>query len=117
MRQAGEAASDAARAFEGVLLQVYAGTEDAVASMMKLVDGAEENVRSVEGQELNVTYAFVKAASAEAAPIPQVVAETQPHTETETQPQQQQQPTTTASEPAATEPVAEPAAEPAAAEP
>lgn len=55
MRQVGEAASNESRAFEGVLLQVYSGTDDAVKSMMKLINGVDENVRSVEGDEVEIT--------------------------------------------------------------
>ncbi|KAI5282138.1 hypothetical protein KEM54_002953 [Ascosphaera aggregata] len=93
MRQAGESTSNESRAFEGVLLQVYSGADDAVKSMMKLINGVEENVLSVEGDEVNVTYVASEynaddddddddeklqtSASAEAAPVPQVSAEVQ----------------------------------------
>ncbi|KAI5297242.1 hypothetical protein KEM56_004964, partial [Ascosphaera pollenicola] len=96
MRQAGESGSAESRAFEGVLLQVYSGTEDAVKNMMKLINGVEEKARSVEGDEVDVTCkfnpffpfvqglpadlfsdGFVKSASAETAPVPQVYTEVQ----------------------------------------
>ena len=55
MRHAGESASNESRAFEGVLYQVYGGSSDAVASILKLVDGADEQIASVEGETLDVT--------------------------------------------------------------
>jgi hypothetical protein len=47
------------RAFEGVLAQVYGGHLDAVASMQKLIDGADEKVVSVDGERLEVTCKFL----------------------------------------------------------
>ncbi|KAL4815915.1 hypothetical protein BDW67DRAFT_163366 [Aspergillus spinulosporus] len=51
------------RAFEGVLAQVYGGHLDAVASMQKLINGADEKVVSVDGERLEVTFARVKQLS------------------------------------------------------
>ncbi|KAL4911982.1 hypothetical protein BDW62DRAFT_195670 [Aspergillus aurantiobrunneus] len=53
------------RAFEGVLVQVYGGHLDAVASMQKLIGGVDEKILSVEGEPLEVTYSKVKQLSEE----------------------------------------------------
>ncbi|ORY64136.1 uncharacterized protein BCR38DRAFT_392629 [Pseudomassariella vexata] len=50
-------------ALEGVLLNVYSGDENAVSTMMNLIDGVDEKARSVSGDELQTTYAQVKAAT------------------------------------------------------
>lgn len=55
MRRSGDETSNEARAFEGVLYQVYGGSQEAVASMLKLMDGTEERVPSVEGGDLDIT--------------------------------------------------------------
>jgi hypothetical protein len=55
MRQSGNETSGESRAFEGVLFQVYGGSQEAVASMSKLIDGADEKVPSVEGGPLEFT--------------------------------------------------------------
>jgi hypothetical protein len=58
LRHAGEGTSPESRAFEGVLFQVYGGSLDAVASMKKLIDGADEKISSIEGETLDVTCKF-----------------------------------------------------------
>ncbi|OIW27197.1 hypothetical protein CONLIGDRAFT_417354 [Coniochaeta ligniaria NRRL 30616] len=65
-RRAEEADSqlDENRALEGVLLNVYSGDENAVDTMLKLVQGAEEPTRSTNGDVLTTTYAQVKVAAA-----------------------------------------------------
>ncbi|KAJ5293262.1 uncharacterized protein N7443_009215 [Penicillium atrosanguineum] len=59
-RRAGEESLES-RALEGVLFQVYAGNQDAVNSMLKLINGADDKVPSVEGPDLEFSY--VKQAS------------------------------------------------------
>lgn len=54
-RHAGDTESLESRALEGVLFQVYTGGQDAVDSMMKLIEGSEESVVSVEGNALDMT--------------------------------------------------------------
>lgn len=51
-------------AFEGVLLQIYSGDENGVATMLKLVQGAEETTKGVSNEPLRTTFAQVKAAAA-----------------------------------------------------
>ncbi|KAB5582358.1 hypothetical protein GE09DRAFT_264821 [Coniochaeta sp. 2T2.1] len=65
-RRAEEADSqlDENMALEGVLLHVYSGDENAVATMLKLVQGVNEPTRSTSGETLKSTYADVKAAAA-----------------------------------------------------
>lgn len=58
-----DAALDENMALEGVLLNVYTGDENAVATMLKLIEGSEEKTRSVSGDELQTNFAQVKAAS------------------------------------------------------
>ncbi|KAK8077860.1 hypothetical protein PG996_004030 [Apiospora saccharicola] len=58
-----DATADENMALEGVLLNVYSGDENAVATMMKLIAGSEEKTRSVSGDELQTSFAQVKAAS------------------------------------------------------
>lgn len=61
---------DENRALEGVLLQVYSGDEEGVATMLKLVHGSDERTKSVTGEELQATFAQVKdAAIAHAVPL------------------------------------------------
>lgn len=55
MRRSGDETSSVTRAFEGVLYQIYAGSHDAVDSMLKVVEGVEEPVVSVEGETLEVS--------------------------------------------------------------
>jgi hypothetical protein len=50
-RRAGEESLES-RALEGVLFQVYAGNQDAVSAMLKLINGADDKVPSVEGPDL-----------------------------------------------------------------
>jgi hypothetical protein len=56
-RRAEEADSqlDENRALEGVLLNVYSGDENAVATMLKLVQGVEEPTLSTSGEPLKTT--------------------------------------------------------------
>lgn len=54
-RRAGDAESPESQAFEGVLLQVYGGNQDAVESMLKLINGADDKVTGVDGQVLDVS--------------------------------------------------------------
>ncbi|KAH6656692.1 hypothetical protein BKA67DRAFT_531951 [Truncatella angustata] len=58
-----DAAADENMALEGVLLNVYTGDENAVATMVKLIEGSDEKTKSVSGDELQTTFAQVKAAS------------------------------------------------------
>ncbi|KAK3941715.1 hypothetical protein QBC46DRAFT_381810 [Diplogelasinospora grovesii] len=58
-----DSTSDESQALEGVLLHIYSGDEDAVATMLKLVQGVEEQTRSTTGELLATTYAQVKQAS------------------------------------------------------
>ncbi|TIC97000.1 hypothetical protein CH35J_007663 [Colletotrichum higginsianum] len=51
------------RALEGVLLAIYTGDEHAVATMLKLIDGTDEQTYSVNGEPLQTTFGHVKAAS------------------------------------------------------
>lgn len=50
-----DATADENMALEGVLLNVYSGDENAVATMMKLIEGSEEKTRSVSGDELQTS--------------------------------------------------------------
>ncbi|KAJ5090359.1 hypothetical protein N7532_009043 [Penicillium argentinense] len=68
-RRDGDAESLEARAFEGVLFQVYAGNQEAVSNMIKLIDGADERVVGVEGEVLEMSYGDVKQASNKFAPV------------------------------------------------
>lgn len=47
-----------ARGFEGSLYQVYGGTEQAVEAMIKLIDGTDDKVPSVESEILDITCTF-----------------------------------------------------------
>ncbi|KAK6212624.1 hypothetical protein LQW54_005045 [Pestalotiopsis sp. IQ-011] len=58
-----DASLDENMALEGVLLNVYSGDENAVSTMLKLIQGSEEKTRSVSGDELQTTYSQVKDAS------------------------------------------------------
>lgn len=55
MRRSGDETARETRAFEGVLYQVYGGTYDAVDSMVKLIEGADEKIVSVDGETLDIT--------------------------------------------------------------
>ncbi len=50
-----DSGSDESMALEGVLLHIYSGDENAVANMMKLVQGADEQTRSTSGETLETT--------------------------------------------------------------
>lgn len=51
---------DENRALEGVLLQVYSGDEEGVATMLKLVQGSSEKAKSVASEPLEATCAYIK---------------------------------------------------------
>lgn len=55
LRHSGMGDSNETRAFEGALAQIYGGTEEAVASMLKLINGSEEKLISAEREPLDVT--------------------------------------------------------------
>ncbi|KAJ9641881.1 hypothetical protein H2201_003729 [Coniosporium apollinis] len=61
--------SDESKAFEGALLLVYGGDANAVLACEKLIDGAEEQVPSVEGVLVNYTYAQIKKIITQEAPF------------------------------------------------
>ena len=46
---------DENQALEGVLLSVYSGDESAVATMLKLISGSDENTFAVTGEKLQTT--------------------------------------------------------------
>lgn len=50
-----DSTSDESMALEGVLLHIYSGDENAVAAMLKLVQGADEPTRSTTGETLQTT--------------------------------------------------------------
>jgi len=50
-----EAESEESKAFEGVLLLLYGGDDQAVEAVIGLVDGHDKPVPSVEGQPLNIS--------------------------------------------------------------
>ncbi|KAJ6010572.1 hypothetical protein N7451_001984 [Penicillium sp. IBT 35674x] len=68
MRRAGDETPEGV-AFEAVLYQVYAGNQDAVTSMVKLIEGADEQIQGLEGETLDLTYGNVKQVSNRKAPI------------------------------------------------
>ncbi|KAJ5885609.1 hypothetical protein N7504_011445 [Penicillium tannophilum] len=68
MRRAGDETPEGV-AFEAVLYQVYAGNQDAVTSMVKLIEGADEQIQGLEGETLDLTYGNVKQLSNRKAPI------------------------------------------------
>ncbi|XWX01700.1 hypothetical protein V2A60_009729 [Cordyceps javanica] len=53
--------SDENQAIEGVLLAIYSGDSSAVAAMMKLMQGSDEQVISVPGEQLESTYSDIGA--------------------------------------------------------
>ncbi|GJN74525.1 hypothetical protein PLICBS_008616 [Purpureocillium lilacinum] len=57
--------SDESQAIEGVLLAIYSGDDGAVASMLKLIEGSDDQVLSVPGEQLQTTYSSVKALARE----------------------------------------------------
>ena len=64
-----EVDTDESRAFEGALLLVYGGDQKAVETAVKLIEGADEQVPSIEGMPLPVKYSQVKQASLDHAPF------------------------------------------------
>lgn len=50
-----DSTADESMALEGVLLHIYSGDENAVATMMKLVQGADEQTRSTSNEALQTT--------------------------------------------------------------
>ncbi|CAM1509144.1 Fc.00g028830.m01.CDS01 [Cosmosporella sp. VM-42] len=60
-----EPESDESQAIEGVLLAIYTGDEGAVNSMLKLMEGSEDKIVSVPGEQLQTTYSQVKALAQE----------------------------------------------------
>ncbi|OTA53293.1 hypothetical protein K449DRAFT_220592 [Hypoxylon sp. EC38] len=58
-----DAGLDENMALEGVLLNVYSGDENAVSTMIKLIEGSEEKTHGVTGEELQTSFAQVKAAA------------------------------------------------------
>ncbi|KAI1809866.1 hypothetical protein GGS20DRAFT_570037 [Poronia punctata] len=58
-----DASLDENMALEGVLLNVYSGDENAVSTMLKLIEGSSDITHSVAGEELRTTYEQVKAAA------------------------------------------------------
>ncbi|KAJ5959100.1 uncharacterized protein N7479_006250 [Penicillium vulpinum] len=84
LRRDGDAVTTESRAFEGVLFEVYAGNQSAVNSLLKIAEGADEKVNSVEGTILDFTYGDVKQASDKFAPpeeTTEVASEATPATE------------------------------------
>jgi hypothetical protein len=53
-----EAATDSP-AFEGVLFQIYGGNKEAVDSMVKLINGADDKVVGVDEQPLDISCKFI----------------------------------------------------------
>lgn len=51
--------SDESQAIEGVLLAIYSGDDSAVQSMLKLVNGTEDQITSVPGDQLQTTCKFI----------------------------------------------------------
>ncbi|KAH7040335.1 uncharacterized protein B0I36DRAFT_8847 [Microdochium trichocladiopsis] len=79
-------------ALEGVLLNVYSGDDTAVSTMLKLIEGSGDKTQSVNGDELQTTFAQVKEAAlaqaklyaADAAPeVSDVPVESTQHVETD----------------------------------
>ncbi|PHH70497.1 hypothetical protein CDD80_5962 [Ophiocordyceps camponoti-rufipedis] len=57
--------SDESQAIEGVLLAIYTGDENAVASMLKLIEGSSDPILSVPGESLKTTFSHVRALAQE----------------------------------------------------
>ncbi|GFP52109.1 hypothetical protein ACSS6W_003890 [Trichoderma asperelloides] len=55
-----EPESDESQAIEGVLLAIYSGDENAVSAMQRLIEGSDDKIVSVPGDQLQTTYATVK---------------------------------------------------------
>ncbi|KAI1341800.1 hypothetical protein F5Y15DRAFT_348039 [Xylariaceae sp. FL0016] len=58
-----DAGLDENMALEGVLLNVYSGDEQAVSTMIKLIEGSNDKTYSVSGDELQTTFQQVKSAA------------------------------------------------------
>lgn len=58
-----DAGLDENMALEGVLLNVYSGDENAVSTMIKLIEGSEEKTTSVSGDELQTTCSCIRYTS------------------------------------------------------
>ncbi|RSL97861.1 hypothetical protein CEP52_010650 [Fusarium oligoseptatum] len=63
--EAQEPESDESQAIEGVLLAIYSGDQNAVQSMLKLVNGTEDQIFSVPGEQLQTTFSKVKSLAQE----------------------------------------------------
>ncbi|KAF2722041.1 hypothetical protein K431DRAFT_312006 [Polychaeton citri CBS 116435] len=63
------AESDESKAFEGALLLVYGGDEQAVDTALKLINGSDEQVLGIDGTAVPVTYSQVRDASASHFPF------------------------------------------------
>lgn len=55
IRRSGDSVSLESLSFEAVLFQVYGGSQEAVDSMIKLIDGSDERLLAVEGDALELT--------------------------------------------------------------
>ncbi|WKT49126.1 hypothetical protein QSH57_014056 [Fusarium oxysporum f. sp. vasinfectum] len=64
-KEAQDPDSDESQAIEGVLLAIYSGDENAVQSMLKLVNGSEDQIFSVPGEQLQTSFSKVKALAQE----------------------------------------------------
>jgi hypothetical protein len=58
LRRDGDANDTESQAFEGVLFQVYGGSQEAVNSMVKIIDGVDEKIATVEGNLLDFTCEY-----------------------------------------------------------
>ncbi|UKZ77314.1 hypothetical protein TrVFT333_005034 [Trichoderma virens FT-333] len=78
-----EPESDESQAIEGVLLAIYSGDDNAVSAMEKLIEGSDDQIFSVPGEQLQTTYASVKslAQSYNAPGYTEAAAEAQPAAE------------------------------------
>lgn len=56
--------SDESQAIEGALLLLYAGDDSAVDAILKLVEGSEERIMSVPGEQLQTTCEYSSLFSA-----------------------------------------------------
>ncbi|KAH7146404.1 hypothetical protein EDB81DRAFT_856812 [Dactylonectria macrodidyma] len=57
--------SDESQAIEGVLLAIYSGDDLAVQSMLNLVNGTEDQIVSVPGEQLETTFSKVRSLAQE----------------------------------------------------
>ncbi|KAL7934830.1 hypothetical protein V8C35DRAFT_299920 [Trichoderma chlorosporum] len=75
--------SDESQAIEGVLLAIYSGDDNAVSAMEKLIEGSDDQIFSVPGEQLQTTYASVKslAQNYNAPAFTEAAAEAQPAAE------------------------------------